>query len=419
MWMVMRVTFACAGLTAMSSGLSCRETSLPVGVESRKIGVHYDTAYEDRLKNSDKPLPKLLEGVWDPYFETLDEPVAILSSRPEGMTWEVFFATNRQPHISEAAAPIAFSNQLSPSLTFGRSEIQIPQRRRGVSPESVKSKSPPEDVSSPFLRQLKDVGEGPFLAGVRSQVERSRQRDLLLFVHGFNVGFEAALVRTAQLALDLPFNGAVVSYAWPSQGGLSNYRADEAVNQDSIAPFHQFLQSLRAGLPKDTKIHLVVHSMGNRLVLAALQQPTGKGEDSQPWLKNLVLCAPDVGLADYRQWLPQVAAQTERITLYASRGDAALVASKVLHREQRIGEANPVICEAGVEAIDCSGIDFSFLGHSYYGSNIDVLGDLFELIKLDRPAAKRAHLQQISDDSPSWRFARLPHTILWSWNFEE
>lgn len=50
------------------------------------------------------------------------------------------------------------------------------------------------------------------------------------------------------------------------------YGEDEGRNAASVAPFLAFLKRLRNGLGDEAKLHIVVHSMGNRLVLQALSQ---------------------------------------------------------------------------------------------------------------------------------------------------
>lgn len=393
----------------------------PPGVSKRQFGVHYDTAYESWARNPEKPLPAIARGVWDEFFDTLAEPVAIVDWRDDGSTWEVYYATNRVPGGGSIET---YTKQRGPKNSYGVARVDLPRRHRGISPDAIEAGLATADPSLSKNRLIarlpesKIIGREQFVSGLTRQITASRQQDLFLFVHGFNVGFDEAVVRTAQIALDLPFNGAVVCYSWPSQQGLNTYQRDETLNEESVPAFTEFLTILRDELPAGTRIHLVVHSMGNRLVLRglkAIDQPS-----SEKWLTNLILCAPDVGIRDFQDWFPAAARQAERTTLYVSRGDVALVASENLHLESRIGSGKALDVVDGIETIDCSEIEFSFLGHSYYGSNLDVLGDLFELIKLDRPANKRAHLRSVAKGAGErWSFEELPRQVLWTWNFEK
>jgi esterase/lipase superfamily enzyme len=164
--------------------------------------------------------------------------------------------------------------------------------------------------------------------------------------------------------------------------------------------------------------------MGNRIVMESLNNMSkheAAGFGGGKPFSHVVLCAPDVGRRDFQAWVPGVVAQADRVTLYASRGDAALIASKGLHGESRAGDAEQLALANGIETIDCSRIDFSFMGHSYYGSNTDVLSDLFMLLKEDLPASKRPHLAKLTsgDGQPYYQFADSAPAILCTWHFEE
>ncbi len=183
-----------------------------------------------------------------------------------------------------------------------------------------------------------------------------------------------------------------------------------------MAPFAEFLKTTISGVPAGTRVSILVHSMGNRIVMQGINQL-----DAESRLAHVVLCAPDVGLTDFRAWAPGVVSRAERVTLYASENDAALIASKSLHAEQRAGDAHPPVIIDGIETVDCSTVDYtSFLGHSYYGANRQVLGDLFLLLKENRPASRRPHLsEETARGSSFWVFTGNAPNILVTWHFEE
>jgi esterase/lipase superfamily enzyme len=56
-------------------------------------------------------------------------------------------------------------------------------------------------------------------------------KSVLLFVHGFNVTFTDAALRTAQLAHDLSFGGVPFFFSWPSAGETRSYFRDEEIAQ--------------------------------------------------------------------------------------------------------------------------------------------------------------------------------------------
>lgn len=385
-------------------------------LNGRRPPVHYDTQYEATLAKDSRPL---LQDAWGPFVEVLDEPVAVIRAAGQATTWEVFFATNRARQLGSPPEQHRFGNEFTAGPNFGRAEILVPTRRRGFDPAraeaSGQAAADPRNVV--HFDEVRSLKPEEFSAGVRRQVEQSRQHDVLLFVHGFNVDFESALIRTAQVALDLPFNGAVVSYCWPSQGGVGNYSADEQFNAASVEPFQAFLEHLLATLPAGTRVNVVVHSMGNRLVMRALSQlPPAK----QKPLAHVVLCAPDIGLSDFRRWAPGVVAQAEHVTLYASTSDSALIVSKSVHHEQRAGDANPPVVHPGIDTIDVSALDFDFLGHSYYGSSVDVLSDIFRAIKERRGPETCAYLTRRSlGPGHYWYFSDYGDALHWTWHFDD
>lgn len=427
--MLRRLALLCA-LPAVL--LSCRVPDPPV-FKDKSRGLIYDTALEPEIRSG--KAPAIVTTAFARYVDTLSEPVAITAWTETDCRWTVFVGTNRGI-LQDQTSPDS-ANRVLESVSYGKSDVLLPRQARGKDPKlapkrstqwlpSLAKRTADDDQDHAAVDSSPLSGE-QFLEGVNDQLNRSRQHDLLIFVHGFNVDFEAAVVRTAQLALDIPFNGAVVAYCWPSQGGVFSYNDDEPINKRSVGPFCEFLKTIRTGVSPETRINVVVHSMGNRIVMESLSRlaadsdfAAGTHRSGKPFA-NVALCAPDVGRSDFQAWAPGVVSQCERVTLYANSSDSALIASKGLHAEVRAGDAWYTTTAAGIEIIDCSRVDLTFMGHSYYGSNTDVLSDLFMLLKEDLPAAKRPHLRQVAADSGTshFQFAESAPAILCSWHFED
>jgi len=95
-----------------------------------------------------------------------------------------------------------------------------------------------------------------------------------------------------------------------------------------------------------------------------------------------------------RDLAPAIAKTANRVTLYASSDDEALVLSKKLHGYPRAGDSGgQLVVVPGVETIDVSQLDTGLLGHSYYGNNDTVLADMFYLLHESRPASQRRWLR--------------------------
>jgi esterase/lipase superfamily enzyme len=223
-----------------------------------------------------------------------------------------------------------------------------------------------------------------------------RGPNVLVFVHGYNVSFDDAARRTAQMAEDLAFPGVPLFFSWPSQNNWYEYRSDEKQVELAVPRLREFLRDVahRSGAKS---IHLVAHSMGSRALATALREMAGEIQDSTRF-NQVILAAPDIDADVFRERIaPAIKSTAQRITLYASSNDLALVASRVFNSgDPRAGDSNrELLIVDGIETIDVSQVDTSLLGHSYYGNNPTVLTDLRELLLHTRPADQRTGLEPI------------------------
>jgi esterase/lipase superfamily enzyme len=204
--------------------------------------------------------------------------------------------------------------------------------------------------------------------------------EALLFVHGYNNTFEYACKRTAQIAHDLEFPGVPMMYSWPSAGSAAQYTVDDGNADWSLPHFEKFLQMVAKETGART-VHLVAHSTGSRL-LAKTLEAMARSRGQRIAFEQVVFAAADVDAADFRaQYVPAIASLAKRITMYVSAADKALLASQKLRKYPRAGEAgaNMLVME-GIDTIDVSPIDTTFLGHSYLTTK-PVFQDLLNLLR--------------------------------------
>ena len=283
------------------------------------------------------------------------------------------------------------------SLVRGVCEVTVPDsHQRGLveRPSLLKFEVAEDQTKHIVLTEATELSGGEFNRQLANLVSQSSNQDLLVFIHGYNVDFESAVQRTAQIAVDLPFEGVPVCYSWPSQGTLVGYTIDENNSAWTTSHLRSFLLEL-ADESGAKSINVVAHSMGNRAMTAAMQQIQWQmdKDDSKPF-DRVVLAAPDVDADQFRRdFANPLLNVANHVTLYASSDDQALIASKTVHGHPRAGESgDSLVVFPGIETIDVSGIDLSLLGHSYYGDNESMLRDLYELVRVGLPAAKRERL---------------------------
>jgi esterase/lipase superfamily enzyme len=195
------------------------------------------------------------------------------------------------------------------------------------------------------------------------------------------------------MSYDLGFGGVPVAYSWPSRSELSpvQYHADEATIEWTVPHLESFLTDL-AARSGATSIHLVAHSMGNRALTAALRRmAVRRPPQAAPLFSQVALTAPDIDADTFADLAREFARAAERVTLYASSSDRALQFSRRMHGGlPRAGDAgSSVVVIPGLDTVDVTSVDTSFVGHSYYGENRSVLSDLFALLRDRKPPDQR------------------------------
>ena len=241
----------------------------------------------------------------------------------------------------------------------------------------------------------------PFFDALKTVVATSDAKDAFVFVHGYNVSFEEAVIRTGQIKHDLEFDGPAIAYSWPSQGQEGKYKIDEANVGWSVAHLHRFLLELEARLEAD-RIHLIAHSMGSRALSAALLRIALERRGKPPLFNEVVFAAPDIDRDTFQQYIaPSILGAGTRVTLYASSRDEALDASELVHGSARAGDtAGGVVVVEGMDTIDVSNVSGS---HSYIGNSGSVLGDLKALLGSGRVLEEKPGFRQARfEDRPYW-----------------
>ena len=238
------------------------------------------------------------------------------------------------------------------------------------------------------------------------QAKYEFKKEVLLFVHGYNIGFDDAVKRTAQIAYDLNFEGLPALFSWPSEGSLPKYTIDETNVTWSRPRFAEFLSLVRENLGAGT-VHIIAHSMGNRLVAETIASMTAPLATHGTCIRQIVFAAPDIDAATFAQLAKAFHKKAERFTLYASSEDRALKASKIIHKYPRAGESGlSLVVVDSVDTIDATAVDTSFVGHSYYGDNRSVLADLFDLIQKGSEPRDRFGLRPMKKyGEPYWLFS--------------
>ncbi len=307
--------------------------------------------------------------------------------------------SDQQPDLKQ----VKYGGDYSSTVELGMCQVSIPEVHRPGELESpsflLRLEVSPDPNKHIVLQDVQRLAPDKFYGDLHTELS-SRGNNILVFVHGYNVSFEDAARRTAQMSYDLKFPGAPVFYSWPSQANWYRYRTDRANIEKSVEQIKGFLTEL-ANRSNATTINLVAHSMGNVGLTAALS-----AMDGQTQFNQIVLAAPDIDAETFKQEIaPKIVTRGQRVTLYTSKTDLALIASRYFNHGARAGDSgSEMLLVPGIQTIDATAVDSSLLGHSYYGSNVDVLYDLGQLLN-NQPIEKRPYLQASTNaDKPYWYF---------------
>jgi esterase/lipase superfamily enzyme len=313
--------------------------------------------------------------------------------------YRVWYATNRQPITN--GAKTGYGGRVDTRVHFGSCDVVIPATHKIG------------ELGSPWIRRflsgtddrlrLHDVvpmEEAGFWSSVREYAATfdAKHRHALVFIHGYRVSFRDAALRAAQLGYDLNVQGPVAFFSWPSRATLLGYGNDGSAAEASERAMTEFLTRFTRDCGAD-RVHVIAHSMGNRLLLRALQRIVAAAETT-PAIRfgHLVLAAPDITRELFLDVADQYRRLSQRTTLYVSDVDRALRASFRL-QGARVGLAPPITCAPGIDTVHVANVDRTLMGHSTFAEARPVLCDIHALLNHDAPPERRAGLAERGEGS--------------------
>ena len=340
-------------------------------------------------------------------------------------TLKLFYATNRN-HIGPRWQPTSYGRKFSQdgmeNLRFGVVEVTaddatlqehlgrpMPDCGSGDGEalgaylakcaESATINAYEESINKGISEQAQDnvkLGSLAMFADVMAVMRQSS--DVLIYIHGFNVSWFAAVGSALALQLmlqrsptaDPQQSVVVVLFTWPSDGlalPWVSYKSDRSEAQGSGAAVgraflkaRDFLADLRDRARKGGQelcgqdIHLLCHSMGNYLLQNALARIADftPGNVLPRIFEHIFLCAADVDdtVLEEGQPMANVDQLARNVTIYHNRDDTAMVISDYTKGQpERLGgsgAARPALLHNKVHQVDCTPVVHGLVEHSYY-----------------------------------------------------
>jgi esterase/lipase superfamily enzyme len=308
-----------------------------------------------------------------------------------------------------------FRGKRSLPMTYGKAVVSVPKQREAGTLPTPPSWLAEERANPARYFVVKSVNvidnRGGFFSELQAAITYSGRKEALVFIHGYNTSFARALLRTAQLSVDLEIDGTAVLYSWPSRGNVLSYLMDR---NEAANPLIVELKDLIRDVALKTgagKVHLVAHSMGGEYLLKALEElererrPSrgwfGRGAEasSKPIFSEIVFAAPDVDATDFAGRIPRITTLGSRVTVYFSSNDLALRWSEWANGEPRAGSRASHI--AGIDSVDTSSSGANLFGHEDYVTA--AIDDLRAMVWLSLgPANRRALREQRGPNGVYW-----------------
>lgn len=328
---------------------------------------------------------------------------SIFSSTPAGdpLPVDMFVASTRRNDRGASERDLSDG-----AAHFSLVTVSVPPNHRAGNIETPTFGRPNPEKHFTLVRSRR-LGEPSMAQEVATHLSGriGSNRDVLVFVHGFNTSLEEARFRLAQIVADGRFGGVPILFTWPAQDGLLAYasaKENATVSRDALTTL---LNEISA-LPSVGRVHVLAHSMGAWLAMEALRESAiGSRSLLNGRLGNVMLAAPDIDVAVFRQQMARLPGAN--VSVFSSTSDRALnLSSRLVGERVRVGAINPTdakdraeLDRLGVKVYDLSAFSDGWINHGAYASTPDVVRQIGAQIA--RPRAEDAREISVIDGGVS------------------
>ena len=279
----------------------------------------------------------------------------------------IFVATTRA-RSDDLSLP--YSMQRSQTLNFAAFDIGIPKGHR---PGEVEASGRAPDPARHFTARTYQPIEGrqQFIQRLNTALMQRapENREIFIFVHGYNNNFADSVFRAAQITHDYNLSAVTLHYAWPSGGAVPLYvydRDSTVVGRGGLAETIEI-----AGLTNARRIILLGHSMGAYVVMEALRTlaQTGRGRYLER-LSAVVLAAPDIDVDAFQSQVGDVGGLPKPFIILVSRRDRALgISRRIAGGHPRVGSGSDIslLQKKDIAVLDASELEHG--NHNVFASS--------------------------------------------------
>ncbi len=271
---------------------------------------------------------------------------------PEATEHTILVATTRARDTRPGSL---FSGERADELDHAVATVSVPP---GHEPGQIEwPNAPPGNPETDFtLRAASYLDDTGFRAALNRELAKrpKGQREVFVFVHGYNTRFPEALYRMVQLKHDSGLPQVAVLFTWASSGEITGYLYD---NNSATIARDGLEQTLRAVAASNAeKVNVLAHSMGNWVLTETARQIRISGKPLPRGKMGLMaMAAPDLDVDVFKSQLRRAGKPERPYVILVSRDDRALQASSLLAGgKQRLGayDDEEDLAELGAVVVD-------------------------------------------------------------------
>ncbi len=369
------------------------------------------------------PMPAVLK---DPRIDVAAQTPQALRNTHQ----PVFYATTRAP-----ADEGHYGNADGGGVTLGVARVRLGEPGMSWDELMASHRSSSVDEARPgavesveeFGRATRsgelDDAETRFVTAIDAQIAKTKNRELIVYVHGYRVTFDEVAVQMGSFSHYLG-QGATVTFQWPTGAMFWNYLTDCPRAEAYIPDIERLL--VVASHTQAQYINVMAYSCGSPLLAAALaglrerEPQLGPEALRQKFrLGNVIFAASDVDLKTFaREYVTPALELSRQVVIYFSQTDRALGFSTLIAGASRLGR--PDIADLSVEelqrldnprlvAVDVTQVRGAhemggMKGHGYWYANEVISSDVALSLRYPIPPASRC----LQNDPPGSHVWRIP-----------
>lgn len=295
----------------------------------------------------------------------------------------IFIATTRKRSTDPNKV---FDGERSATLSYARVNVTVPTAHETGKIER-KSRGKSDDPSKYFMAsEVVGYDTAPKFSKALSADIAARGGRVMLFVHGYNTGFDDAVYRLTQIAHDAGYPGTPMLFSWASGASTTSYVYDKesaSAARDQLEVTLRMLEQSGA-----RRIDIVAHSMGTWVTMETLRQMAITGDrDLGGKLGDVVLASPDIDVDVFKSQMRRYGKPDKPFILLLSDDDRALRLSGLIAGSRpRVGDYKNAadLAEYGVTVVDLSkakgGDSFN---HTKFADNPALVKELGQRLRQD------------------------------------